>query len=129
MPKCVLRPVLAMMHFTPHATRRAPHGASRLVQAMSAWLTKPDVLRPGIVGLRGSMVTPPGPCTTEHTPPPTIQQLASVGTDDVKLYMYIGVRVGWQRRCKTCQSLRELDNQGKVFILFFGHHDGTRVRS
>ena len=32
-----------------HATRRTPHGASRLVQAMSAWLVwKPDVLRPGI---------------------------------------------------------------------------------
>ena len=31
---------------------------------------------------------------------------------------YIGVGVGWQRRCKTCQSLRELDNQGTVSFLF-----------
>ena len=31
--------------------------------------------------------------------------------------MYIGVGVGWQRRCKTCQLLRELDNQGTVFFL------------
>ena len=28
------------MQFTLHATRRTPHGASRLVQAMSAWLVK-----------------------------------------------------------------------------------------
>ena len=32
--------------------------------------------------------------------------------------MYIGVGVGWQRRCRTCQSLRELDNHGGVFFLF-----------
>ena len=32
---------------------------------------------------------------------------------------YIGwVGIGWQRRCKTRQSLRELDHQGTVF--FFG---------
>ena len=28
--------------------------------------------------------------------------------------MYIGVGIGWQQRCKTCQSLREVDNQGTV---------------
>ena len=35
---------------------------------------------------------------------------------------YIGwVGVGWQRHCKTCHSLRELDNQGTVFLcVFFG---------
>ena len=42
--------------------------------------------------------------------------------------MYVGVGVGWQRRCKTCQSLRELDNQGTISF-FDGHHDGCRVRS
>ena len=26
--------------------------------------------------------------------------------------MCIGVGVGWPRRCKTCESSRELDNQG-----------------
>ena len=32
---------------------------------------------------------------------------------------YLGwVGVGWQRHCKTCRSLRELDNQGTVFCLF-----------
>ena len=36
--------------------------------------------------------------------------------DAVKHFMYIGVGFGWQRRCKTCQSLRELDNQGTVFF-------------
>ena len=32
--------VLGRMQFTLHATHRTPHGASRLVQAMSAWLVK-----------------------------------------------------------------------------------------
>ena len=47
------------------------------------------------------------------------------------LYMYIGVGVGWPRRCKTCKSLRGLDKQGTVFFLliFGGHHDGYRVGS
>ena len=31
--------------------------------------------------------------------------------------MHAGVGVGWQRRCETSQSLRELDNQGAVFFL------------
>ena len=39
-PKSVLRVVLGRMQFILHATRRTPHGASRLVQAMSAWLVK-----------------------------------------------------------------------------------------
>ena len=54
--------------------------------------------------------------------------LASVGTDAVKHYTYIGVGVGWQRRCKACQSLRELDNRGTfVFFFFGGHHDDYGV--
>ena len=40
MPKSVLRAVLGRMQFTLHATRRTPHGASRLVRTMSAWLAK-----------------------------------------------------------------------------------------
>ena len=40
MPKSVLRAVLRRMQFTLHVTRRTPHGASRLVQAMSVWLVK-----------------------------------------------------------------------------------------
>ena len=40
MPKSVLRAFFGRMQFTLHATRRAPHDASRLVQAMSAWLVK-----------------------------------------------------------------------------------------
>ena len=39
-PKSVLRAVFGRMQFTLHATRRTPHGALRLVQAMSAWLVK-----------------------------------------------------------------------------------------
>ena len=40
MPISVLRAVLGRMQFTLHAARRIPHGASRLLQAMSAWLVK-----------------------------------------------------------------------------------------
>ena len=39
-PNSVLRGVLGRMKLTLHATRRTPHGASRLVQAMPAWLVK-----------------------------------------------------------------------------------------
>ena len=40
MPKFVLRAVLGRMQLTLHATRRTPHGAPRLVRAMSAWLVE-----------------------------------------------------------------------------------------
>ena len=40
MPTSVSRAVLGRMQFTLHGTRRTPHGASCLVQAMSAWLVK-----------------------------------------------------------------------------------------
>ena len=49
--------VLSRMQLTLHATCPTAHGASRLVQATSAWSVKPDVLRTGIVGVRGSMHT------------------------------------------------------------------------
>ena len=50
---------------------KTPHGASRLVQAMSAWPVKtPEVLRPGIVGMPGSMVIRLlRPCMIMSTPP------------------------------------------------------------
>ena len=32
--------------------------------------------------------------------------------------MYSGIGVRWHRRCKTYQSVRELDNQGTVFFFF-----------
>ena len=38
--KSVSKAVLSRMQLAPHATRRTPHGASRLVQAMSAWSVK-----------------------------------------------------------------------------------------
>ena len=40
MLKSVLLAVLGSMQFTLHATRQTHHGASRLVQTMSAWLVK-----------------------------------------------------------------------------------------
>ena len=44
------------MQFTVLATRRTPHGPSRLVQANLPGPQTSDVLRPGIVGMRGSPV-------------------------------------------------------------------------
>ena len=38
--RSLLRGFLGRMKFTLHATHQTPHGASRLVQAMSAWLVK-----------------------------------------------------------------------------------------
>ena len=42
----------------------------------------------------------------------------SVGTDAVKGCMCTRVGVGLQQRCKTCQSLRGLENQGTVSFTF-----------
>ena len=46
------------MQLTLHAIRRTLHGSRRfaLSASKSAWSVKTDVLRPGIVGIRGSMV-------------------------------------------------------------------------
>ena len=41
---------------------------------------------------------------------------------------FFRVCVGWQRLCKTYQSLRAVDNQSTVVVFFGGHHDGYRVR-
>ena len=40
------------MQLTLHATRRTPHGASRLVQAMSVWSAKLDMLHPDVAGMQ-----------------------------------------------------------------------------
>ena len=41
---------------------------------------------------------------------------------------YMGwVGVGWQRRCKTRQSLRELDNQGTLLLFLTVAMAGGRV--
>ena len=70
MPMSVLRAALGRMRFTLHATRRTPHGASRLAQENVCLVgEKPDVLRPGIVGMRVNDHT----TTAMHklsTPPP-----------------------------------------------------------
>ena len=66
-PKSVLRAVLGRMQFTLHATRQTPHGASRLVQAMSAWLGK---TRRAPSWMRGSMVIRLRPYTNAQSSPP-----------------------------------------------------------
>ena len=51
------------MQFSLHATRRTPHGASGLVQAISTWLAKALRAPSGIVGLRESVVIQLRLCT------------------------------------------------------------------
>ena len=42
--------------------------------------------------------------------------ISSLGSSNPPPQFYIDwVGVGWQQHCKTCHSLRELDNQGTVF--------------
>ena len=60
--KSASQAVPGRMQLSLHATRPTPHGASRLVQAMPARSVKPDALRPGIIGMRGTMVIRLRPC-------------------------------------------------------------------
>ena len=63
MRKSVSKVVRSKMQLTLHATRLTPYGASRLVSAMSVPCRRqPDVLRPGIVRMRGSMAIRLPPC-------------------------------------------------------------------
>ena len=62
MPKSASQVVVSRMKLILCATLRTPQGASRLVHAISAWSVKPDVLRLGIVGMRGYMVIQPRLC-------------------------------------------------------------------
>ena len=78
-PKSVLRAVLARMQFTLHTTRRTPHGASRLVQTMPAWVVK--TLRAPSRNSRDARVY--GHTTTamhkQSTPPPPPSSPLSLG--------------------------------------------------
>ena len=56
--KFAIKAILSSVQLTLRATRPTHYGATRLVQVMSAWSVKTDVLRPGIVGMRRSMVIP-----------------------------------------------------------------------
>ena len=80
----------------PHPSRDSPNTH---LTALRAWCTrclpgwcKPDVLRPGIVGTRGSMVirlrqcmkcVHPSPTPTLNTPPLTTKYFAAVTTLDI----------------------------------------------
>ena len=70
MPKSVLRAVLGRMQFTLHTTRRTPHDASRLVQALSAWLVKTR-RAPSRHSRDARMVIRLRPCTNWVHPPPS----------------------------------------------------------
>ena len=67
-PTSASQAVLSRIQVTLHATRRKPHGALRLVQAMSAWVVKPDVVCPGIVGMRESVHTTMAMHDNEYPP-------------------------------------------------------------
>ena len=56
---------------------------------------------------------------TLYPPHPTLD-ISLMYSLIVCLYRLVGVGVGWQRRCKTCNSLRELDNQGAYSLLLGG---------
>ena len=59
---------------------------------------------------------PPPPC---FNAPPYIYNIYIVYIYTSKYIGWVGV--GWQRHCRTCRSLRELDNQGTYFFFcFFG---------
>ena len=97
------------MQLNFHATRRTPHGASRLVHAISAWSAKnPTCSVSAVLGIRGSiwshrrttivheMSTPPPttpalpscpPCLTAHTksPSPPYVPLCSCRTHNISL--------------------------------------------
>ena len=71
---CLKKAVLSRMRSSPFITRlaRQPHGASRLVQASNVFCLvgkNPDVVHPGIVGTRGSMVIRLPPCMIMSAPP------------------------------------------------------------
>ena len=77
--KSTSQAVLRRMQLSLNATRRTPHGASRLMLAMSVWSVKPDVLRPGIVGIRGSMIIRLRPCIIMSAPPSPPALLGETG--------------------------------------------------
>ena len=69
--KSASQAALGRMKLTFHATRRTPHGASRLVQGMSAWLVKTRRAPSQHVGMRGSTVIRLRPCMNiEYAHPP-----------------------------------------------------------
>ena len=75
----------------------------------------------GIIAFTASICLHPRPLRACAEPQ------AGARRGEARMYLYMGwVGVRWQRRCKTRQSRRELDNQGTLFVLFFGRHHGWR---
>ena len=106
------------MQLTLHATRRAPHGASRLVIAMSTWSVKTRRLCPGIVGMQGSMVRRLRPCMILSNPPPacrhTVPHVMSAPPSSALHYR----GVAWSRGCvRFCCVGRPATNRGRRRVL------------
>ena len=88
--KSASQAVHSRMQLTLHATRRIPRGTSRLVLALYTWLLKRDVLRPGIVGTRGSMVMQLRPCMIhEYSVPSPLPAFCFAFMFLVCLYLYL----------------------------------------
>ena len=68
--KSASKAILGRMQLILHATRRTPHGALRLVLAMSAWSVRTR-RSPSLYCRDGSMVIRLRPCMTISTPPPS----------------------------------------------------------
>ena len=61
---------------------------------------------------------PPPPPLPKYLYSSSWPRLALMLLNIILRSIYVGVGVGWQQRCKTCQSLRELYNQGTFFFFF-----------
>ena len=124
-PKSILRAVLGRMQFTVHATRRTCHGASRLVQAMSAWLMK--ARRAPCRHSRDTRVfffffffahfyfPASGLWSYDYGH----AQTESIQSPLAYIMYRLGWFSGWQRHCRTCRSLHELDHQGAIYFFLF----------
>jgi len=79
-PKSVSKAVLSKVLLTLHATRRTPHGASPLVDAMIAWSVKtrpaPSLIRTE-AGVYGHMTT--SMHDNEYAPPTIASNLTLMG--------------------------------------------------
>ena len=107
------------MRLARHLTARRAWCKQRLP---GQW--KHGVLRPGIVGMRGSMydlmTTPMHGMSTLYGHTTTAMHDIEYTPTRLRYILCIGwVGIVWQRYCRTCRSLLELDNQGTLFLFLF----------
>ena len=117
-PKSVSRTVLGRMQFTLYATRRTPHGAWRLVQAMSAWLVK--ARRAPSRQSRDGRVD--GHTTTAmhklSTPPPPVENRSSLQTVNRRFWqiLELGSRVQPVLFVWLCGCMTEIATASTMYL-------------